>query len=309
MEIQCRALAEAMALDYSIRTIRPSRLLRLLPICGRIPGLPPGATGSDRLNPPYPAIVITCGRRHAGASIAIRRASGRRIFTVHIQDPRIAPGMFDVLVVPEHDRVRGPNVITTVGSLHRISEDSLAREAARFANHIAILPRPRVTVNIGGGTRQHKVTTSEAERLAGTLAELRERHGCSLLITTSRRTDPALQAALAQLDRPADTILWGGNGANPYLGFLGLADAIVVTSESINMVSEACATGKPVYLLSLGVTTRRRAAFVDTVITRGLAHPFDGTLDARGGPPLRDMAKVARQVYDRFAGHGVTRQC
>lgn len=308
MEAQAVGLAEAMGLEPVIKSIRPRRLLRALPALAALPGIAPASgsvSGPDSLAPPYPALSITCGRRHAGASIALKRQSGGKIHTIHIQDPRTSPSLFDTLVVPEHDPMRGPNVISTIGSLNRINDALLSAEAARFADQAQDLPMPRVAVNLGGDTQQYKVDAAMAERVVAGLMELPEHQACGLMITTSRRTSAPLMAALAPLAGRADTVVWTGAGPNPYLGFLGLADAVIVTADSINMVSEACSTGKPVHILRLGEEPKRRAAFLETVRAQGLARDFNGALEEWTPTALRETERVAGLLVEQLRGKGI----
>src|SRR5690606_13754950 len=102
MRIQCLGLAKAAGLTPIVKHIHPSLLLRALPSLGLVPGMAASA-GGDPLEAPWPDVVISCGRRTAGAALAVRRLSGGRAFLAHIQDPRIDPRRFDLLVVPEHD--------------------------------------------------------------------------------------------------------------------------------------------------------------------------------------------------------------
>lgn len=304
MEAQAVGLAEAMGLKPVIKAIRPRRLLRLFPSTGALPGVSPTG-GGDPLDPPYPTLSITCGRRHAGACIALKRLSGGTIHTIHIQDPRVPSSLFDTLVVPDHDPLRGPNVITTTGSLNRISDALLAEEAATFAAQVADLPRPLVAVNLGGDTQQYKVDAAMAERVVSGLLDLLSHREVGLMITTSRRTGTPLMEALAPLIERPDTIVWTGDGPNPYLGFLGLADAIIVTADSINMVSEACSTGKPVHILALGEEPRRRAAFLDGVRAQDLARDFSGDLEHWSPSPLRETERVAALLVEQLKGKGI----
>jgi mitochondrial fission protein ELM1 len=304
MEAQAVGLADAMGLVPTIKSIRPSGPLRLSPRLGALPGFPPTA-GGDSLAPPFPALSITCGRRHAGASIALKRQSGGTVHTIQIQDPRVPSSLFDTLVVPEHDPTRGPNVITTIGSLNRVNDSFLSSEAAKFADQATHLPRFRVAVNLGGDTQQYKVDTTMADRVVAGLLDLLNQAETGLMITTSRRTGEPLMAALAPLLGRRDTIVWTGDGPNPYFGFLGLADAIVVTADSINMVSEACSTGKPVHILPLGREPRRRAAFLDTVRAKGLARDFNGSFDSWVPEPLRETERVAALLVEQLRREGI----
>ncbi len=306
MEAQAVGLARAAGLDYAVKKIAPSRPLRLAPALGRLPGVPPAA-GGDPLGPPWPFVSISCGRRHAGAAIALKRRSGGRVFAVHIQDPRVPPRHFDLLVVPEHDRARGPNVATTTGSLHGIDDAALARAAAAAAPALAGLPRPLVAVCVGGDTREYTVGPAKAGEVAARLAALADRHGRGLAIACSRRTGPALRDALAGLRGRPDIAVWTGpaDGPNPWPGILALAERAVVTSDSVNLASEACATGKPVHVLELGPEPRRRAAFHAALRAAGRTRPFDGSLEDWSSPPLRETARVAAILRARLRAAGI----
>src|SRR5262249_7167556 len=155
---------------------------------------------------------------------------------------------FDVLVVPKHDALEGPNVIITEGAVHRITRAKLAEAAKRFGPHYADLPAPRLAVMIGGSNDRYRLTPERMRVLAAQLAAL-AKGGAGIMVTPSRRTDPEsariLKDALAGLT--AD--IWDGSGENPYFGLLALADAILVTRDSVSMTSEAAFTGKPVHVI------------------------------------------------------------
>src|SRR5207302_6619190 len=95
----------------------------------------------DGLRPPWPDLVIGCGRNAAMPALAIRRASGGRTLAAQIQDPRVGRDEFDLLLVPEHDRLRGPRILVTSGAIHRVTQELLAAERRRFPA-LDALPRP-----------------------------------------------------------------------------------------------------------------------------------------------------------------------
>ena len=90
------------------------------------------AKRGEVLAPPWPDLVIGCGRNTAAPTLAIRRASGGRTVAAQIQDPRVGRGEFDLMCVPEHDRLRGPRVMVTTGAIHRVTAERLAAERRRF---------------------------------------------------------------------------------------------------------------------------------------------------------------------------------
>jgi len=194
----------------------------------------------------WPRYVFAAGRLTIPYMRAIRRTAGPRSFTVAFMDPRV-PDAADLIWVPEHDRRRGENVITTATSPHSFSPERLAALRAEMPKEIATLPGPRIAVLLGGRGGGFDFTSSAIGRLAGALRRMAG-FGASFLITPSRRTPPALRAAVREATADAPRILWDGTGENPYPHFLAGADAFVVTADSVNMTGEACATGQPVYV-------------------------------------------------------------
>ena len=298
MEVQGVGLARAIGIEPIVETIRPNPVLRLMPGLGRIPLVAPAVSGGDPLTPPWPDLVISCGRRTAGASIAIRARSRRKSFTVHIQDPRISPSAFDVLVVPDHDPAKGPGVIRTVGALNRLTKEGVAEAAGELDRRLPHLPYPRVAVNIGGSNKRYDFSEAQVERFAQALNEMAERDGAGLIIATSRRTDARTKDILARVLTGPNVWLWRGpdDGPNPYPGCLGLADAIVVTSDSVNMVSEACWTGKPVLVSAIEPESGRLARFHEQLRERGMTRVFQGRLERWDYTPLDETARVAEAI-------------
>lgn len=292
MENQCLGLAEALGLAPDVRRVHPRAPWRWLPPHLWVAPL----RAVDGLTPPWPDLLIATGRQTVAPALAIK-ASSPQTFAVQIQDPVFGRGRFDLIAVPEHDGVSGSNVATTLGALHRVTPARLAEAADRFRAMLAPLPRPHVAVLLGGTNKQYRFTEERARTLATGLARLPG----GLAVTPSRRTDPAaldiIRAALAQ--KPA--VIWDGSGENPYFGFLALADAIVATGDSVSMVSEACATGKPVYVFDLAGRSRKFERFHRALRERGFARPFDGTLADWRYTPLDDTGRVAAEVRRRFA--------
>jgi hypothetical protein len=302
MDSQCLGLAEALGLAPVIRHIRPRAPWRWLP--PRLwlrPLSAPGPEG-DSLIPPWPALLIATGRQTVAPAVAIRKAARGATFAVQIQNPTVDPALFDLVVAPAHDRLSGPNVISTLGSLHRVTPARLAAEAERFRDRYAALPRPRVAVLLGGSNRQYRLTADSAARLGEALAQAARAAGAGLMVTPSRRTGAENTAIVAEklAGLPAD--IWDGSGDNPYFGMLGLADAIVATGDSVNMVTEACATGKPVHIFALDGASAKFDRFHAAMREAGMTRPFAGRLEDWAYEPLQETARVAAEIRRRM-GH------
>ena len=143
----------------------------------------------DNLAPPWPDIVIGCGRSTVALARAIKRKSGGRTFWAQVQDPRFARAEVDLVVAPQHDPARGSNVFQTVGAVHRVTPAKTAEAAQRFAPAFAALKRPLVAVLIGGDNAVYRLTEERFAGLCDALGQLAHQ-GYGLAITPSRRTAP-----------------------------------------------------------------------------------------------------------------------
>ncbi len=296
MEVQCIALAEALGLEYEKKHIKPYWLNRIFPSLAKLPGVPLATNPMQVTSHPSPDILITCGRRHAGASIALKRLSKGTTYTIHIQDPKINPKHFDLLIIPEHDTSQGHNIIRSKGSLTRITQPTLDMEAQLIEPKINSLIGKKVAVNIGGDTKDSKVNDKIIKNLTLSLNQFSLDNKCSLMITTTNRTSEPLKEALTSLTKNPNIIVWTTGSQNPYLGFLGIADAIIVTSDSINMISEACSTGKPVNIFPLGKNSEKREKFINSLEKLGLVKRFNGEYQSWGYKPLNESARIAKLI-------------
>ena len=262
-----------------------------------------GETGAS-LQPPWPDLVIACGRNVAMPALAVRRGNGGRTVAAQIQNPGIGRAEFDLLVVPEHDRVRGPRVIVTRGAVHRVTPARLAADRHRFPA-LARMPRPILSVLIGGTNRAYRLTLRRLDEIAQALAGILRRRGGSVLLTPSRRTGAAGLALLRERLEGFSTEIWDGSGKNPYFAYLALADAVLVTADSVSMISEAAATGKPVHVLGLDGGNAKFARFHEAMQAAGITRPFSGCIEswsysipddtARAGAALRALVLGRRQ--------------
>jgi len=306
MASQVSGLAEAVGLPYVAKVSRPRRPWSWLPghLC---PGVLNGLTAdSAPLVPPWPDLLITCGRRSTPLSIAIRKQSRGRTFTVHIQDPRIPARYFDMVVPMAHDPIRGENVFPTELALHHITKTKLTEAAQHFARRFAPLPRPLVAVLIGGRTRKHPFTQDECRRLTDRLDKLRQEYGAGLIVTTSRRTGEENTALIRERLAGDDTLIWSGDGENPYMGMLALADFILATEDSVSMVSEACASGHPVYTLPLEGDARRLTAFHKRLQQTGITRRFSDRLETWTAPLQDETARIADLIRAYLGERGVS---
>ncbi|MDR6842807.1 mitochondrial fission ELM1 family protein [Pseudoxanthomonas sacheonensis] len=246
-----------------------------------------------------PRLAIGCGRQAALATRLLHERGGK---VVQILDPRIDTRYWDLVVAPEHDLLAGDNVITLLGSLNPVDEAWLARAREAFAV-FAELPQPRTAVLLGGSSSHARFDRSAFEVLASKLEVALAREGGSVLITTSRRTPADLIAALRHRYVETPGVVWCGetDGANPYEGLLAWADRIVCSPDSVNMVSEACATEAPVFVFDPARVSGRPRRFLDSLLAHGRIRAMDTQLAPFEVKPLRETARVAALVRERLS--------
>lgn len=297
-ENQCLGVAQALGLTPVLKRISLREPWRTFSPYIRIANGMAFDRSSDKLEAPWPDLLIASGRKSVAASLFVKKMSGGKTFTVQVQDPRVSRNLFDLVAVPAHDPMRGPNVIVTDAAPNRITAQRLVEAAHRFENVLAHLPRPRVAVLIGGNSKVHSLTPTVMGDFGETLRKLAE-NGAGLMVTASRRTgDENLQILQAWL-KDTGAYVWDGKGENPYEAFLADADHIIVTADSVSMASEAATTGKPVYRVDLLGGSKRFDAFHRHLEKLGVTKPFDGTLDCWPYQPLNDAQKVADAIRAR----------
>jgi len=301
-ENQARAVAAALAPQLDVLQLEPRAPWRWF-APRRIPASR-HAFGRDftaRLEPPWPQIAVGCGRQAALATRLLGDASGGQCRSVQILDPRIDPAHFDLVIAPQHDGLVGDNVIQTLGSLNAIDDRWLEQARQAFAQ-FASLPAPRYALLLGGSTRALKLDRAYWDALVARLSTRLRAEGASLMLTSSRRTPDWLRAAARAGFAAIPGQQWHGaqDGPNPYAGFLAWADAIVVTPDSVNLMSEAAATRVPVWTFAPQPIRGKVGHFVDALHRSGRIR-FLGEA-APSGPilPLRETGRVAAEIRARL---------
>lgn len=311
MENQALGIAEAVQ-----RRIPASIVTKRIDIDSTVEKLPRFMWGnpferltefSDRMAPPWPDVFIGCGRR----VVPFAKSLKQFCFTVQTQDPRTNPEHFGMVVPPVHDRLKGTNVMPIQGSPNRLSKERLKLEAQLLNMS---LPRdmqyktPYAAVLIGGPSKDYR-WNKEAEDLVLRSINAVIKAGHFVLATTSRRTPKAFVEKLRYAFKPDKMWLWDGEAVgpieNPYFGMLGIADRILVTEESANMITEAAFTGKPVHLMELPGGGGKWKRFHQALAERGVIKPGANLKEVWDYAPLRETDRVADEIVKKLTLRGV----
>ncbi len=252
---QILALAEALGWPFEIKELSYRKtefrtsLFRGSDLRGiRLPN-------SSPLAPPWPDLIISGGMRNEPVGRWIRSQSGGRTRLVHIGRPWANLDQFDlVITTPQYRLPERDNVLQNAMTLHSVSAERLEDEADRWESRFAHLPRPYTGVIVGGNSGPYTLGPKVIESIIHKANQMAKRSKGSLLISTSARTPKSVVQVLRDtVAVPNYLYQWQANDSeNPYFGILAVSDEFIVTADSISMLSEACGSGKPVYMAELG---------------------------------------------------------
>ena len=248
---QLLGIAEALGEKYERKDIRYTRWVRL-------PNFLRGASfvgitkeSKQGLKAPFPSVVLSAGRRSFPVALAIKKLSGGKTKIVQLMNPgKLEEKKADLLILPEHDCYKGnaKNVMQVLGTPHRVTPEKLEIEKKHWVPILKKYPAPRVSVLIGGATKDKSFTVEHAKQLVKAIKDLKP---ASLLVTTSRRTPADIVAYLKkELPEPKFFYRFGDKTENPYFGLLSMADMLVVTGDSMSMCSECAGVGVPVMIFA-----------------------------------------------------------
>ena len=296
---QCLGVAERLGLTAEQRVVSPR-----IPYAWMMPWGP--VDPRDLLNnptgpigAPFPDLVIASGRRAVPYLKHIKSTSQSKTLTVFLKDPRTGPTAADLIWVPEHDRLRGPTVLATLTSPHRISPEALAQARAKPTPWQAD-GRRLVALILGGNSKDFRFTHEDNERFFGKVQSIIV-EGAQIIATGSRRTPPRLAQKISALIKQSGGYFWDGTGENPYHAILAHAQAIIVTADSVNMVGEACVTGKPVLVYRPTGGSQKIDHFLRKLEEHGAIRPFQGRFEAFSYEPMDSTPDIAIAIAQRFA--------
>ncbi len=297
---QCLGVAEALGFPYEIRDIEYNAL-------GRLPN---GVIGASfiALSPktraalvaPWPDLVIAAGRRTAGVARTIKRQNSGRTRIVQIMFPgRSGLSEFDLIAAPGHDRIGPlPNVVTITGAPHSLTPEKLQSARTEWQPAFGELPTPLISVFLGGDTSRKSFDSTLAADFGVAVNNMALDCDGGLLISTSRRTSPAAaNSFLAGISVPHLVYKWGDEAENPYVGYLACADILIVSGDSVSMISEACAGTRPVYIFApQGFVVDKHARLHDDLYKGGFARPFNGKHEEWFHSPLNAAGDIAAAI-------------
>ncbi|MDA1091180.1 MAG: mitochondrial fission ELM1 family protein [Proteobacteria bacterium] len=301
---QCLGVADALGLEYQIKDIAysPWAVLPNAVLGASFAGL--SANSRTQLTPPWPDVVIAAGRRTAPVARQIGRLGGSGCALIQIMHPGAGVREFTLIARPNHDQpfVAG-NILAITGAPHRLTPGRLKQESDTWQGRFDGLPKPWVALIVGGSTRRKRFTPAMARELGARASKMALLAGGSLLVSTSRRTGAATETLIDAITAPRRIFRWDTDAEqdNPYYGYLALADAVIVTGDSVSMCTEACAGTGPVYIYAPpALSVAKHARLHEELYQLGYARPLAGDVEPWSHPPLNPALAVAAEIKKRL---------
>ena len=243
---QVEGLAKALDIDFTHHKVELNHLWKLIP-----PNLSPvSQTVFKKIDHDDFDVIISCGRKSVIPSIHLKKTSNKKVFNIHIQDPKVDLTHFDFIVAPEHDALEGSNVITTKGAIHYLTENEISENKDYLNSFIKKDERKIWTLIMGGPTKYYDYSTKNMKHIFTALYKLLKKHDFQLVVIPSMRTPINTIHYAKEFFGENHTIIMDVD-KKAYLSALAISENIIVTCDSSSMISEAALTGKPIYIASI----------------------------------------------------------
>ena len=243
---QAEGLAKALDIDFTHHTVELNNFWKMIP-----PKMTPiSQSVYKKIDHENFDVIISCGRKSVIPSIHLKNNSIKKVFNIHIQDPKVDLKHFDFIVAPEHDSIKGQNVISTKGAIHYLTENEINENKDYLNSFIKKDERIIWTFIMGGPTKYYDYSTENIKEIFITLSELSKKHNFQLVIIPSMRTPTNIIQYTKEYFGDDHTVIMDVD-KKAYLSALAIAQNIVVTCDSSSMISEAALTGKPIYVASI----------------------------------------------------------
>ena len=278
MENQSLALAKLLNVNFELVKYNPPYFLKKFPLIRKLFI----SSVKDHLlkNKSPPSFIITTGKRMAGVSIALKFILKDRVKNIHIQNPKLPFEYFDLLLIPEHDNITAKNVIQTKGALTFFNFNELNKFQEREINLIKRSKKNLVLLMIGGNSKRYKPKNFDYYHLSMKVLEATKNLNCKLLVLLSRRT-PLKAAKILNysfIKHDENFQIVTSTEQNPYPEILQIADYIIATSDSVNMVSETATLPIPLFVSKFSKETGKFSNFLKNLEDLGILKKFEGQL-------------------------------
>jgi len=245
-----------------------------------------------------PDLIISCGRKSVIPSIILKKKNSK-IFTIHIQNPKIGFKNFDAIIAPEHDNLSGDNVYSSKGAIHYITESEIKKAEPYLTNKIK--SQKLVSLILGG---PNKYYSFDKDQLIEIFNEIRSNFiskGYKAIVIPSIRT-PKMIIDLATKEFGMDGYVVNSVDKQAYLSAFALATNIVVTCDSTSMISEAATSGKPIFVAHMKAKKNnyRFKKFFQLFKEMGITRDLGEQVESWTYNKLNEAARIATIINSKL---------
>ena len=243
---QVEGLAKALDIDFTHHKVELNHFWKLIP-----PNLSPiSQSVFKKINHDDFDVIISCGRKSVIPSIHLKNTANKKVFNIHIQDPKVNLNHFDFIVAPEHDAIEGENVISTKGAIHYLTENEISENKDYLNSFIKKDERKIWTLIMSGPTKHYEYSSENIKGIFENLSNLNKENNFQLVVIPSMRTPKNIIQYAKEYFNENHTVIENVD-KKAYLSALAISEKIVVTCDSSSMISEAALTGKPIYVANI----------------------------------------------------------
>ena len=294
---QVEGLAKALDIDFTHHKVELNHFWKLIP-----PNLSPiSQSVFKKINHDDFDVIISCGRKSVIPSIHLKNTAKKKVFNIHIQDPKVNLNHFDLIVAPEHDAIEGQNVISTKGAIHYLTESEINENKDYLNSFIKKDKRKIWALIMGGPTKYYEYSRENIKAIFENLNNLNKQNNFQLVVIPSMRTPKNIIQYAKDYFGENHTVIETID-KKAYLSALAISEKIVVTCDSSSMISEAALTGKPIYVANISPKKndkrfqRFRNLFRELNITRNLGEVVENW----SYPKLDETNRVANIIKQKI---------
>ncbi|WP_415322871.1 mitochondrial fission ELM1 family protein [Candidatus Pelagibacter sp. Uisw_127] len=296
---QVEGLAKALDLDFIHEKIEINNFWKLFP-----PKVTPvqDFVFKNKIDSQFD-VVISCGRKSVIPSIYLKKKFKNKIINIHIQEPKVFLDNFDFVVAPEHDGLKGNNVLTSKGAVHYLTNDELDQNENYLKSRINS-QKKIVTLILGGPTRYYDYNNQVIEGIFSKIEQNFIKNNYQVIIIPSMRTPQnIIEKAKNYFDK--DQIIIPNVDKKAYLSSLKISDHIIVTCDSTSMISEAAITGKPIYVAQMPAikNNQRFKSFFNLFESLNIIKELNNSIENWTYTKLNETNKIANQIKEKIKQH------
>ena len=296
---QVEGLAKALDLDFIHEKIEINNFWKLFP-----PKVTPvqDFVFKNKIDRQFD-VVISCGRKSVIPSIYLKKKFKNKIINIHIQEPKVFLDNFDFVVAPEHDGLKGNNVLTSKGAVHYLTNDELDQNENYLKSRINS-QKKIVTLILGGPTRYYDYNNRVIDGIFSKIEQNFLKNNYQVIIIPSMRTPQnIIEKAKNYFDK--DQIIIPNVDKKAYLSSLKISDHIIVTCDSTSMISEAAITGKPIYVAQMPAikNNQRFKSFFNLFESLNIIKELNNSIENWTYTKLNETNKIANQIKEKIKQH------